>query len=458
MPPIPDPTSRCITVMGLGRFGGGVGVTRYLASRSAKIIVSDRDGPDQLADSIAQIQPLIDQGSVTLHLGGHTVDDFTDADLIVASPAVPKPWANEHLNAARKAGVPITTEIGLLVERLGNPSRYVGVTGSAGKSTTASMIAHALRSFHRVHLGGNIGGSLLDSIDVIAADDFVVLELSSAMLCWLRETGWSPGVAAVTNLTENHLDWHGDMAHYEQSKRAITDNQHANDIAILPPELSHWSDRAHIVQATEQSKDLAGVRLNLPGAHNRLNAQFAAHAASALLKRSRINASPNECAQTLQSFKALPHRLEFVIETESLRAYNDSKSTTPESTLRAVEALLEDGGAHPSPIHLICGGSDKGADFAPLVEAARQCARVYTIGLTGPTIADAIGVGTVECCDLETAIRESILNATPGSVILLSPACASFDQFESYVERGEVFSRLIREKIANRSKTEKISK
>lgn len=458
MSTIPDITGRRITVMGLGRFGGGIGVTRYLARQGARVTVTDRASSDRLADAIAQIQPLIDQGAVTLRLGEHRHEDFASADLVIASPAVAKPWANQYLDAARTAGVEITTEIALLVKALGNPARIVGVTGSAGKSTTASMIACILRPHRRVHLGGNIGGSLLETMDDVATDDFVVLELSSAMLHWLGHDHWSPGVAVVTNLAENHLDWHGDFKHYEQSKRAIINNQQADDSAILPADLAHWNNGAHIVTPADQPDDLAGVRLNCPGAHNRDNAQLAARAACAALRRIGISASTTQCAQALSTFEALPHRLELVAQTETLRAYNDSKSTTPESTRRAVEALLEHGGANPPAIHLICGGSDKGADFAPLVEAAPRCAAVYTIGSTGPAIAGAVGAAAVECGNLEAAITAALDRIGPDSILLLSPACASYDQFESYAERGEAFTRMIRAKIASRSKTEKISK
>lgn len=455
-----------VTVMGLGRFGGGVGVTRFLADRGAAVTVTDLGSADRLADSIAQIQPWVDQGKVTLRLGEHDKGDFAESDLVVASPAVPKPWMNEFLLAAESAEVPITTEIGLLVELLGDPSRIVGVTGSAGKSTVSAMAAHAIkgvlhaRGDHReVHLGGNIGGSLLGSIDSIAPDDLVVLELSSAMLYWLGRSGWSPGIAVVTNLSENHLDWHGNMEHYEQSKRAITDNQREYDAALLPAALSHWSDRATVVDPANQGTNLASLRLQLPGVHNKDNAQLAAHAAVSVLQRAGVDVSVNACAQALASFKALPHRLELVAERGALCAYNDSKSTTPESALGAVEAMLEDDGARS--IYLICGGSDKGAAYGPLVEAGRRCARVYTIGSTGPAIAAALRSGEVdvaECGELAAAVRSATAGASGDGVILLSPACASYDQFESYVERGEVFSRLAREEIANRSKTEKISK
>ncbi|MEO1130329.1 MAG: Mur ligase family protein, partial [Planctomycetota bacterium] len=169
-----------VTVMGLGRFGGGLGVTRWLAEQGADVLVTDLALAEQLDDSIASIRDLIDDGSVELRLGGHNISDFTTCDVVIANPAVPKPWENRFLRAAEAAGIPITTEIRLTVERLPNRDHTIGVTGTAGKSTTSAMIAHLLRDQgKRVWLGGNIGGSLLANLHVMTGDDFVVLELSS---------------------------------------------------------------------------------------------------------------------------------------------------------------------------------------------------------------------------------------------------------------------------------------
>lgn len=472
MEPVLEFAGRSVTVMGLGRFGGGIGVTRFLARQGARVTVTDRADADLLADSIAQIRPFIDSGAVELHLGDHRIEDFIVTDLVVATPAVPKPWRNEFLHAAGAAGVPVTTEIGLVARSLGDRSRIVGVTGSAGKSTTTAMVAHAIgaalrehNDHRRCHLGGNIGGSLLDQLDDIAPDDFIALELSSAMLHWLDKDRWSPGVAVVTNLSENHLDWHGDLAHYERSKRAILAHQLPGDIALLPEPLAEWASLARadveIVRPGELAADLAGVTLSIPGAHNRANAQLASRAAAAALRRAGVEVSANECAYALATFGALPHRLELVGEFAGARAYNDSKSTTPESAVRAIEALLDDAAQRglPAPaIHLICGGSDKGADYAPLAQAARRCASVLTIGLTGPAIArsmEVAGVGSTSCGDLPTAIHEAAQRAAAGGVILLSPACASYDQFNSYEERGDAFRELILAELSHRSESEK---
>ncbi|MEM6259079.1 MAG: Mur ligase family protein, partial [Planctomycetota bacterium] len=223
---------RQATVMGLGRFGGGVGVTRFLVDRGADVLVTDLDDAGKLAKSIAQIQDLIDAGRVTLRLGEHNVSDFTTCDLVVVNPAV-KP-GNRFVRAAEAAGIEVTTEMRLLVQRLPNRLKTIGVTGSAGKSTVTAMIGHVLKKVPEIKawVGGNIGVSLLPSLDEIGEDDWVVLELSSFMLeklGWVGPSGfgytwqsWSPHIAVVTNISPNHIDWHGGFEQYVLAKWQIT--------------------------------------------------------------------------------------------------------------------------------------------------------------------------------------------------------------------------------------------
>ncbi|MEE8459741.1 MAG: Mur ligase family protein, partial [Phycisphaerales bacterium] len=219
-----DLAGQRVTVMGLGRFGGGVGVARYLIKLGADVLVTDLLSRDDLADSLAQLDGL----PIEYRLGEHNVSDFTTADLVVANPAV-KP-DNRFLRAAQAAGVPVTSEIRLLVKALPNRLRTIGVTGTAGKSTVTAMIGHILKKAFpqppappgdqdtvaatNVWVGGNLGGSLLDRLDEIGKDDWVVLELSSFMLHGLREDKWSPHIAVVINISPNHLDWHGTFEHY----------------------------------------------------------------------------------------------------------------------------------------------------------------------------------------------------------------------------------------------------
>ncbi|HVZ94957.1 MAG TPA: UDP-N-acetylmuramoyl-L-alanine--D-glutamate ligase [Phycisphaerales bacterium] len=483
-----------VTIMGLGRFGGGIGVTQFLAAQGADILLTDLDPPEKLAASIAQIQPLIDRGSVSLRLGEHNVSDFTNTDLIVANPAVPKPWDNRFLRAAAAAGVPITTEIRLLFERLPNREHIIGITGSAGKSTTTSMIAHALRALIQrasgvsegtssVHLGGNIGGSLLSDLPNIHANDWVVLELSSAMLYWLSNeaigatrsnsnslvppTGlpvgaaFSPHLAVVTNVSPNHLDWHAEFSHYERSKQHILRHQPAGAAAILHESLRPWADDAGLRLADKRLEwvadadaELAGT-IALPGRHNRLNAVTAARALVML------GFDESAALSAIRSYAGLAHRLQFVGEfalppgrassegaggignrRPSFRAYNDSKSTTPESAALAIAALDEEPTLGAARVHLIAGGYDKKIDLGLMCDAASRCAHVYTIGVTGPTIAAQVnraGGRAHDCKTLERAIETAADFLKAGDAILLSPGCASWDQFTHFEERGESF-------------------
>lgn len=396
-------------VMGLGRFGGGVGVTRWLLSQGADVIVTDLAPQADLQDSIAQL-PAIDR----LHLscGGHEEGMFQDADLVIANPAVPRPWENPYLQAAWAGGAVVTTEIGLLVSRL-DRRKVIGVSGTAGKSTTAAMIHHALLATGCAsHLGGNIGGSLLEKLKAIG-DDIVVLELSSAMLWWLSVQGamqWSPGVAVLTNVAPNHLDWHGSLEHYERCKQAIFAHQTEDDTAILDSAAS-------------------AIDLLVPGDHNRRNAGQAVAAVVAM------GGDRDGAIEALQSWSGLPHRLELVCERDGLKFYNDSKSTTPEATAVAVRSFPD-----ASKLHIIVGGYDKHIDLSLMAEVTKSVSAVYAIGETGQSMA-----GAQQCGELETAVQEAMRRMVDGDILLLSPGCASWDQFANFEERGDAFRSLVSE-------------
>ena len=455
-----DFAGRRVTVMGLGRFGGGVGVARFLARRGADVLVTDTAGPEELAASVARLDG---QSGVAMRLGGHNVSDFTDTDLVVVNPAV-KP-GNRFVRAARAAGVELTSEIRLLVRHLPSRERVIGVTGSAGKSTVTAMIGHVLggkwpggrvagwpskdvSGRRRVWVGGNIGGSLLECLDRIAPDDWVVLELSSFMLEGLREDRWSPHIAVVTNLSPNHLDWHGGFAAYAEAKRTLTCFQTVSDVQLVGDEsAAALTDPARQRLGPVAEADVPA--LAVPGAHNRRNARLAAAVLRTALG-SDTDLSP------LSAFPGLPHRLQFVGEHAGVRYYNDSKSTTPEAATLAIDAFSE------RTVRIILGGSDKGSDLTGLARhAAARCVGVYTIGTTGVAIADAAeayappagrpgSCGAVawppptaavrRCGTLDAAMAAIAAEAKPGENVVLSPACASWDQFANYEARGDAFA------------------
>ena len=415
------PHGQRVTVMGLGRFGGGTGVTRWLADNGARVTVTDLQSRSTLAGPLREIAPYVDDGRVCLHLGGHLESDFVECDRVVVTPAVPQPWDNPFLRAARMASVPLTTEIGLVTERI-DRGRVIGVTGTAGKSTTAAMIHHIFEGLgHRAHLGGNIGGSLLNRLGEIEPDDWIVLELSSAMLWWLAP--WSARVAVMTNLRPNHLDWHGSMRHYRQCKEAIFRNQRRGDIAL-------------------READARGdepIRLAVPGEHNQANARLA------IATTVRIGLDGAAAADTLGDFRGLPDRLQLVAEHEGRRFYNDSKATTPEATRVAVAAF-----ENPTAVHLLAGGYDKQVDLAAIVELAPKLAGFYTMGATGRSLAEAVRGGHAEYCEtVDNAVTRARARMKTGDVLLLSPGCASWDQFENYRQRGAAFRESV-EKGAKR--------
>jgi UDP-N-acetylmuramoylalanine--D-glutamate ligase len=413
-----DFASRRVVVMGLGRFGGGVGVTRFLAGQGARVLVTDLAKADALRQSLDAIADL----DVELRLGEHRVEDFRTADVVVVNPAV-KPAGNVFIAAALDAGAWVVSEIRLLTERLPDRLRTIGVTGTAGKSTTSAMIHHIFQQRGvRSHLGGNIGGSLLGNLGAIEPGDWIVLELSSFMLEGLAADQWSPHIAVVTNFAPNHLDWHATTADYAAAKQAILAHQWAGDVAILGASAQDWPT-CDDVQRRLITEPL-DTPLLVPGLHNRLNAAFAVAAVTAAL---------GEGDAPLDRFAGLPHRLQFVVERHGVRWFNDSKSTTPQAAILALEAFA------PGSVHLIAGGHDKGTDLSDLAQfAASRCKRVYAIGAT----AAALGDTAMPCGTLERAVAAIGRHAVPGDVVLLSPGCASWDQFDNYEHRGATFIRL----------------
>ncbi|HZZ43733.1 MAG TPA: UDP-N-acetylmuramoyl-L-alanine--D-glutamate ligase [Tepidisphaeraceae bacterium] len=422
-----------VTVAGLGRFGGGIAVTRWLAEQGAHVLVTDRDPADKLSTSVAQLAGL----PITYRFGQHHTEDFTSTDLVVANPAMP--ISSPFLAASRDAGVPITTEIRLFIERC--PATIVAVTGTKGKSTTTTLLSKMLSQKFQVWLGGNIGKSLLADLPQIESHDLVVLELSSYMLEYLRPMRWSPHIALITNLSVDHVDWHGSPAAYIASKKTILEFQRRDDYAII-----NESDETSIelAESTPAKVEFFGTHarkpfsLRLPGNHNQLNAQAAFTAAHTL------GISFAEAQSAIQDFPGLPHRLELVHEEHNIRYYNDSIATIPDAAIAALDSFP------PNTVLQIIGGYDKKLPMDSLCSAlASRAKAILTIGITGPSLAKSIrelnpAAVVHECQDLATAVPLAQKLASPQDNIVLSPGCASYDQFTNFEQRGEAFKQLIK--------------
>jgi UDP-N-acetylmuramoylalanine--D-glutamate ligase len=444
MPPQPLPAAaeqrdwyrgRRVTVMGLGRFGGGVGATRFLAARGARVTLTDLKAAGELAEPLQEI----DVESLTeLILGEHREDDFATAELVVASPAV-RP---DHplLQLARSQGAEVTTEIGLFWRHC--PAPIIGVTGTVGKSTTAALIHHFLASAGRTAwLGGNIGGSLLADLDALQPQHWVVLELSSFQLTYLDAERRSPRIAVVTNFRPNHLDWHCSSAEYRQAKQALLRHQQSNDVAILPgwdAEPAAWRGPAtSIVVAADQWPEGCDLQSLPPGRHQLQNAALAMAAAAA------AGVAPEQFRPALATFRGLPHRLELVGEWGGRRFYDDSKSTTPEAAIAALRAFQ-------ASVIVLAGGSDKRVDLRPLADELTQ--RAKAVALMGETAAELDRLMGAESAsgpprnvsrDFPGAFRWAVAQSAPGDIILLSPGCASFGWFRDYADRGDRFRKLV---------------
>jgi UDP-N-acetylmuramoylalanine--D-glutamate ligase len=420
--------------MGLGRFGGGVAVARWLASRGAVVTVTDTADAASLAESIAALN---NARIAAWHLGGHMEADFRDTDLVVVNPAV-RP-NNRYLQIAQDAKTPLTTEMELFLRAC--PAPVIGVTGANGKSTTAAMTAAILEADgHHVWLGGNLGGSLLDELDRISSHDWVVLELSSFQLCRLSTTTPMPRVAVVTNCTPNHLDWHGGYAKYVAAKQRILSGQTADAMAVLGESLvedSTWRRQVRgRLLALLPKTDIP--LLLIPGKHNRCNAVCAAAAAHG------VGCGDEAIRRGLEGFSGLPGRLQLVATIEGRFFFNDTTATTPESTIAALNSLT-------SPIWLLAGGSDKGIDLSPMASAVVEKTRgAAFFGATAATLcpltkAVSPAFSCVELVNLSEALHWCWRRSRPGDAIVLSPGCASHDQFQNFRRRGERFNELIHE-------------
>ena len=443
-----DLNNKRVLVVGLGR--SGVASALFLKAHGARVTVSDSKSQEQLRE---EIPALLDQG-IAVETGGHGERTFQNQDLIVVSPGVPVD--SPPLVQARALGETVIGEVELASEYL--PGPLVAITGSNGKTTTTTLVGEILeKSGMETLVGGNIGTPAIALTAQATRDTAIVLEVSSFQLETIRS--FRPKIAVVLNVTPDHLDRHRTFQAYADAKARIFENQQAGDFAVLNAEdptcvdLSQrtraevfWFSRkreveqgafvekGQIVFRREGVREIMPVaEVPLKGAHNLENV-LAAICAAALM-----GCAAEKIRGAVCEFKAVEHRLEFVASIRGVDYYNDSKATNVDATIKALESF-------PANIHLILGGKDKGSDYTVLNDLLRKRVKaVYTIGAAAEKIQSHIQGATniVPAGTMDSAVKQAANSAHPGDVILLAPACASFDQFKNYEHRGKVFKELV---------------
>jgi UDP-N-acetylmuramoylalanine--D-glutamate ligase len=458
-----DVLGKRVLVVGLGKSGAASAL--FLNARGAKVAVSDARSQEQLRE---EIPVLLDHG-ISVETGQHGERTFRDQDLIVVSPGVP--FDVPQLVHARERGIPVIGEVELAARFL--KGHIVAITGSNGKTTTTTLAGDIIAAGgQKVLVGGNIGTPAITFVDGSTDDTWVVLEISSFQLETIET--FHAHVAVVLNITPDHLDRHHTFENYAAAKGRIFENQGAADFAVLnadsePCVAMASSTKAQVAQVRWFSRlnevaigaflrgnqivwrDQKGERGILPvgeialkGAHNVENVL------AAVCIGMIAGVEPAQIRMAVGGFKAVEHRLEYVATVRGVEYYNDSKATNVDATIKALESF-------PGRIHLILGGKDKGSDYSLLNSLlTERVQRVYTIGAAAAKIeAQASGTDIVNAGTLEAAVRRASEAATAGDIVLLAPACASFDQFDSYEHRGQVFKGLVRQLLVRTQERER---
>jgi len=366
---------------------------------------------------------------VEVHLGREEEKLLQGIDLVVKSPGVP--GERPLVAGARRRGIPVWSEIELGARLLSNS--LLGVTGTNGKTTTSELLGEIFRAGDRpVEVAGNVGRPLTSLVGVVRADAWVVCELSSFQLEDVETL--DPEIGVLLNLEPDHLDRHGSFEAYAAAKLRVFERQSSEDTAVVPRGFGAVPGAGRRVEFG--ADDELPAEPQIPGRHNRENAAAATAAARA------AGISDDAIAEGLRTFPGVPHRIELVRELRGVRYVNDSKATNVAATLRALASFPG------SPLHVILGGRGKAEPYAPLAAAfgADDCG--YLIGEATGEIAAALDAADVpysDAGDLRSALAAAASNAQAGDIVLLSPACASFDQFEDYEARGAEFRRLVEE-------------
>jgi UDP-N-acetylmuramoylalanine--D-glutamate ligase len=449
-----DLKGKKVLVVGLGK--SGLAAALFLRHKGALVTVSDVRSAEALSKDI----PALLEEGIMVEAGGHGILTFRRQDLIVVSPGVP--LETPELAQARSLGRPVIGEIELAARFL--KGRILAITGSNGKTTTTSLVGEILEKAGLPTLvGGNIGVPVIGIVDQSTPDTWSVLEVSSFQL--ESTVDFRPAIAVILNITPDHLDRHGSFENYARAKERIFAAMEQSDCLVLNAgnaaaadaaqrarasvywfsnqhavERGAWIENGQVVYRAQKDAPIEPVMpvssIPLKGAHNVENVLAAVVAARL------AGASVEVIRAAVERFSAVEHRLEFVATVNGVDFYNDSKATNVDATAKAIAAFS-------SGIHLILGGKDKGSPYTDLDALLRERVRaVYTIGSAAAKIESQLaGTVTIHSCGtLEKAVDEAAGNARPGDIVLLAPACSSFDQFDNYEHRGRVFKQLVAER------------
>jgi UDP-N-acetylmuramoylalanine--D-glutamate ligase len=397
-------------VLGLARSGQAAALA--LARRGERVVGVDRSADVDVGR--------LEAAGVEVRLGSEEASLLEGMDVLIKSPGVPA--EAPLVAAARTRGVSVWSEVELASRLLPNP--ILGVTGTNGKTTTSELLGAILGA----PVAGNVGRALSELDGEVDADEWIVCELSSFQLEDIE--AFRPRIAVLLNLEPDHLDRHGTFEAYRDAKLRIFENQRPDDVAVLP----RGFPQVGAARRVEFSgSDALPAEPRIPGAHNRENAAAATAAGRA------AGASEQQIADALRTFSGVPHRLEEVAEIGGVRYVNDSKATNAAAARRAVASFGE-------PLHVILGGLGKSESYAELADDLRaKGARAYLIGAAADELAAALDIPYERSGTLGAAVRAAAAAARPGEIVLLSPACASYDQFEGFEQRGDEFRRLVEE-------------
>jgi len=406
-----------VLVVGLARSGNAA--ADVLVAQGSSVVAFDRDE----AVETGRLRAL----GVEVLLGREEEKLLQGIDLVVKSPGVP--GETPLVAGARSRGIPVWSEIELGARLLSNP--ILGVTGTNGKTTTSELLGEIFRAADRpVEVAGNVGRPLTSLVRAVGPDTWVVCELSSFQLEDVET--FNPDIGVLLNLEPDHLDRHGSFEAYAAAKLRIFERQSSEDTAVLPRGFGAVPGAGRTVEFAAGDELPAEPRI--PGPHNRENAAAATVAARA------VGIADDAIAEGLRSFPGVPHRIELVRELRGVRYVNDSKATNVAATLRALASFPD------TRLHVILGGRGKAEPFAPLAAGFAPGDRGYLIGEATRDIGaalDSAGLSYVDCSDLRAAVAEAATKAVTGDVVLLSPACASFDQFDDFEARGDEFRELV---------------